>query len=77
MEDPLSPVDGDKKFEFSSQIDCLNMLVQALEDRNERKILPVGKALGNDLVIYFAWKEKLPELSLENTQNHGQWQVAW
>ena len=32
----------------------------------------MGKTLSSKLVIYFAWKEKLPELSLEETENHGQ-----
>ena len=31
----------------------------------------------SDLVIHFPWKEKSPEQSLENTQNHRQWQMAW
>lgn len=37
----------------------------------------MGGELGNDLISYFPWKEKLPELSLENTQIHGQWLMVW
>ena len=52
------------------------MLVQTLEDRNEGKSSQLGKALGSDLVVYFAHKKKLPELSFKNTEKHGQWQMA-
>lgn len=51
------------------------MLVQALEDRNEEK--SSGQRFGQSPGHLFTWKEKVPELNLENTQNHRQWQMAW